>query len=357
MLITTFDYLRALCSLLIVSLRSGLLGLIGEWFTSSTANILEITIGYIAVPIFIQISLFLLFVKVDTNGWSYLIKKRIPKLVALYLFWVSLHTIFKIVAQNNLSYLQATITSFKTLIEFLVSGGFSPYYFFFILVFLTILSQSFDYIVGYLHKPEKKIYYYSFLGSCLVVFLISLTNTRLCCVYEEYGLAIIGAISNIAKWDYNPINFIPYIFSTAIVAYDYKNKKIKSLDRKLIHRLIIVFLLSAFFFTVELSINYNMLSYSRLSLIFFSWGVLYLAVAARFKSSKLVQFISSYSLGIYVFHIYFTDYSEWIQYFVLITGHELPFNVIVILKFIIAVLGSILLTMLFRQVSFLKNYV
>ncbi len=83
-----FDFLCAIFAVLVVMLHANLfVVLTGKLGLKSVADVLNANVGYLAVPVFFQIALFLFFLKHEQEGQTYFVKKRLPKLVALYLFW------------------------------------------------------------------------------------------------------------------------------------------------------------------------------------------------------------------------------------------------------------------------------
>lgn len=360
-----FDFLRTVFAIAIVALHcylffpgSSKIGVI------SIGDILRANVAYLAVPVFFQISLFLFYIKSEKVGPLYLIQKRLPKLASLYLFWVSSLLVFNILLNGKLESLQSSISSIKSLIEFVVGGGNSPLYFFFSLAFITVIAEG---VVLGLGKIRKDILKHSILyillgASCVLLIVFSLLRTP-DALFENVP-SFVRSLSSFSQWAYNPLNFLPYVFTTAIVVQEYKLGLLRRENSKLRLKLLIFIVLFLIFatlewvFSLEPASSQHLLHYSRLSLVFGSWILLYLAILSERAVPKIVRFISSCSLGIYTLHLFFsyglfenpalTAFNPVLQS---------SLNLIVLFQFGVALLGSISLTMIFRRVKFLRGFV
>jgi len=349
-----FDFLRAVFALLIIAIHSNLFTLkIGS---SSIASILSANVAYLAVPVFFQISLFLFYIKSEKVGPSYFFQKRLLKLVSLYLFWVISKIVFDILLTGKSESLQNSTTSIRAFIEFIVSGGNSPLYFFFSLAFITGLTEV---VIFGLRRTQKTslrriIIYSSLLASCILVFIFSLL--RLPSTIEN-ATGVVRVASSIAQWDYNPLNFLPSIFTTVLVVEEFNAEQLKSMNSEIKTRLYVLLSLFMTFAIYEWNLRQDLLHYSRLSLVFGSWLLLYLALLSTRKVPAAVQFLSGCSLGLYTFHLFFT-HGVFEKYPNLFTplAKVIPGLDILIMLFITSV-ASVLLTLLFRRVKFLKDFV
>jgi hypothetical protein len=89
-----FDFLRAIFSLAIVADHTGLFSLATIYGTSTATNLLYANFSYIAVPAFLQISLFLFQLKSSRVVFKTFFQSRIAKLIYLYLFWLTSFVLF-----------------------------------------------------------------------------------------------------------------------------------------------------------------------------------------------------------------------------------------------------------------------
>lgn len=353
-----FDFLRAVFALLIIAIHSKLFALAGNLKLGSIyiADFLTAQVAYLAVPVFFQIALFLFYIKSEKVGPGYFFQKRLPKLVSLYLFWVISKILFDILLTGKSEPLQNSTTSIRAFIEFIVSGGNSPLYFFFSLAFITGLTEVV--IFGLRRTPKtlsrRIIIYSSLLASCLLVFIFSLLKLP---GTIESATGLVRVASNIAQWDYNPLNFLPYIFTTALVVEEFNAGQLKSMNPGIKIRLYVLLSLVIMFAIYEWNLKQDLLHYSRLSLVFGSWLLLYLALLSTRQVPAIVQFLSECSLGLYTFHLFFTHglFEKYPNLFTPLAKVIPGLDSLII--FSITLLASILLTLLFRRVKFLKNFV
>ncbi len=353
-----FDFLRAIFAISIIAIHANLFSLLEnlKLGSISTADILSANVAYLAVPVFFQVALFLFYIKSEKVGPGYFFQKRLPKLVSLYLFWVISKIVFDILLTGKSESLQNSTTSVRAFIEFIVSGGNSPLYFFFSLAFITGLTEVV--IFGLRRTPKTLLrritIYSSLLASCLLVFIFSLLKLP---GTIDNATGVVRVASNIAQWDYNPLNFLPYIFTTALVVEEFNAGKLKSMHSGIKIRLYVLLSLVMMFTIYEWNLGQDLLHYSRLSLVFGSWLLLYLALLSTRKVPAIVQFLSGCSLGLYTFHLFFTHglFEKYPHLFSPLAKVMPGLDSLII--FSITLVASILLTLLFRRVKFLKNFV
>ncbi|PSN15104.1 acyltransferase [filamentous cyanobacterium CCT1] len=354
-----FDFLRAVFAVSIVALHCyaffpGSLK-IG---TISIGDILRANVAYLAVPAFFQISLFLFYIKSEKVGPLYLFQKRLPKLTSLYVFWVGLLIVFNMLLNGKLESLQHSVSSIKALIEFIVSGGNSPLYFFFSLAFITVLAEAVVISLGRIRKGVLKnsILYSLLVISCLLLVVFSFLRSPQASLLQEPGL--VESLSDFSQWDYNPLNFLPYIFVTAITVREYKLGLLREGNSKMRLKLLILTVLFLALTILEWFFSQDLLHYSRLSLVFGSWILLYLALLSTRTVPKIIRFISGCSLGIYTLHLFFTNgLFENPIFSAFNPASQSSLNLVILFQFGVTLLGSISLTMLFRRVKFLKGFV
>jgi len=354
-----FDFLRAVFAIAIVALHCYLFfpGSL-KLGSVSIGDILRANVAYLAVPVFFQISLFLFFIKSEKEGSVYLLRKRLPKLISLYLFWVSLFIVFNVLLNKRIDILQNSVSSVKALIEFIVSGGNSPLYFFFSLAFVTVFAEAVVLCLKRIRKDTfKSIVLYVLLGaSCSLLAVFSLLRTSQ--ALSENLPDFVGSLASFSQWAYNPLNFLPYVFTTAIAIQEYKLGSLSRRNSRLRLKLLILTVLFSVFTMLEWLSSQSLLHYSRLSLVFGSWILLYLAVLSERAVPKDVQFISGCSLGIYTLHLFFAyGLFENPVLAVFNPASQSSLNLIILFQFGVTLLASIGLTMLFRRVKFLKGFV
>ncbi|NJK41071.1 MAG: acyltransferase [Acaryochloridaceae cyanobacterium SU_2_1] len=343
---TGFDFLRAIFSVVVVALHSNIFNLLsGKTQWSFVSNILTMNVGYVAVPVFIQISLFLFFINSKKFGSHYFTQKRFPKLISLYLFWMISKTLFDALF-GNIEAIKLGLSSFDRFILFIVSGGHTIFYFFPCLLFLTAIAQSFNYLMDHVKKTSaKKLSYYLLFLSSVLVFsfpIIDLLNRR-----ESFSQII------------NYFNFLPYIFIAAIVALEFGEGKLENLSTSLKLKMLSLSILAVLFMIIEWKIFENFPDrsrlfphYARLSLTFVSWLLLYLALLFTQRVPTIIRLISQYSLGIYGFHIFFTDHTSFLD-----SLSQIIPGLGAVIKFLVALTCSIALTFVFKQIKVLRNFV
>ena len=99
------------------------------------------------------------------------------RLISLYIFWVGLKVLFDIFVRGKSERFARIISSPRSLIEFIISGSQSPFFFLFSLILLTTIATI---IITLLKKTEKKskliISYGLLFVSCLLTFSLSVTE-------------------------------------------------------------------------------------------------------------------------------------------------------------------------------------
>lgn len=353
-----FDFLRAVFAIAIVADHTGLFSIVTIQGLTFATDILYANFSYIAVPVFFQISLFLFYFKSKKVELNSFFQKRIVKLINLYLFWISIFTLSKTLFTKGV----AGITNFDSLslrsvVEFIISGGNSPLYFFFSLIFITTLAT----LVLLLHKRiandflKLAISYCLLSLSCILILCFSVTDL----VFNFTSVpetSIMKAISNIARWNYNPLNFLPYLFTASITVQEfYGNPQKASLHLR--KKLCSLFGLFLIFTLLEWFLLKNLVHYSRLSLVFGSWLLLYLALISKQKPKYAIYFVSTLSLGIYVTHLFVT-HIFWIESPDFTNAiFDVSSRLYVIARFLIVLGASIAITYLLKKTKLLNKFV
>lgn len=372
-----FDFFRGLFPLAIVAYKTKLFYLpailIPSTFTYQLSDyVLSGMIGALAVPVFFQISLFLFYYKSEKTGFTYFVQKRLPRLISLYLFWVGTVTIFDILFAGGIEQIRSATSSLKTFIEFIVSGNSTPYFFFFSLILLTTLAQILIQLFSKIEKTSIKIN----ISYCLL-FITSLfifTFSAIEPIMNATGIqsSLLNLLNNIARWDYTPVNFLPYIFTSAITVQEYKQGKLEKVTKSLKIKLYILLALTLIFFALEWILTSKGLliqvdqapldHYLRVSLIFGSWLLLYLGIVLKPTIPPVIKFLSECSLGIYGFHVFFI----FKRSYRVLSLSSIPvlsdlFQAVpaleIIIDFLVVLFGSIALTLLAKRSKILKRFV
>lgn len=372
-----FDFFRGLFPLAIVAYKTKLFYLpailIPSSFTYQISDyVLSGMIGALAVPVFFQISLFLFYYKSEKTDFSYFLQKRLPRLISLYLFWVGSVTLFDILFAGGIEQIRRATSSLKTFVEFIVSGNSTPYFFFFSLILLTTLAQILIQLFNKIKKNSIKIN----ISYCLlfVTSLFIFTFSALEPIMNATGIqsSLLNLLNNIARWDYTPVNFLPYIFTSAITVQEYKEGKLEKVTKSLKIKLYILLALTLIFFALEWILTSQGLliqvdqapldHYLRVSLIFGSWLLLYLGILLKPTVPPVIKFLSECSLGIYGFHVFFI----FKRSYRVLSLSSIPvlanlFQAVpaleIIIDFLVVLFGSIALTLLAKKSKILKRFV
>jgi len=325
---------------------------------SALTDILYANLSYIAVPVFFQISLFLFYFNSEKSRLKYFLQKRLPKLISLYLFWLTSKIVWDVLITGESGAVRMATRSLKGFLEMIVSGGNSPFYFFFSLIFITTLAEIFILVVGRLSNPldKARVYYYSLFGSCVLIFVFSIVGSNTATDSPVKQVEFLSTLSSLAQWNYNPLNFLPYIFTAAIVAQEFKEQNIRKMILQIQSKL--YFLATSFlaFTLLEWYVLEDLIQYSRISLVLGSWLLLYLAILSTRKPASIITFISNCSLGLYAFHLLFTHVLFSHDKIILSALSQIIPGLDIMAEFFIALIGSIVLTLVFRKSKWLKNF-
>ncbi|MBW1719044.1 MAG: acyltransferase [Deltaproteobacteria bacterium] len=289
-----FDYLRAVMSVAIVAWHIQLFGASNLFDLKNFADhniVLSDIINFyfllLAVPVFFLISLFLFFQKIVINR-SYF-KKRITRLLLLYLFWVGLWLLLYGCLTN---FSNIFPSSFKDILISIISGWSSLYYFFFSLILLTCIACAIIRLPDY-----------------LLWLLLVICSSLLWCfplivkIYGEYHFLV-------AYW--NPFNFLPYLFIAALFLTYFKKGYLKPSSKYF--KLLIVCLFFVFITTAIFEwhwirdINYFKYNamvippYTRISVVVGATLLFCLSFFIKGPSGSGIKFLSNYSLGLYCLH-------------------------------------------------------
>ncbi|GAX43743.1 hypothetical protein NIES4075_47580 [Tolypothrix sp. NIES-4075] len=334
-----FDYLRAICCIAVVCLHTGLLSLFLNF--KNLLNIILYNGFYLAVPIFFQIALVLFFLNRQKNP-NYFWKKRFFKILKLYMFWGIFSSLFSLFYQKEmyLNYL-SNLRDIKNIMIFLITDGYSnPFYYFFCLLFLTILAELFAFYIDKSKINNDLICYFLLIYSGIIVFLLPLS------------VIFMGEIFAMLPQAVNPLNFIPYVFSSYLISnYLFQNQPNENseLNTKHIWILIILFICFALFEWKYISHPFlwggemNPLPvYSRVSLVFGAWLITLISTKIPSEPHFFIKLFSDLSLGIYCLHTFLG--------LLLIKFFPLTPNTDILLLFFLTIVLATLLT------KYLKNF-
>jgi surface polysaccharide O-acyltransferase-like enzyme len=330
-----FDFIRGYSCLAVVLWHScGLTFLVDSsiLILKNLGNAIYYNVCLLAVPMFFQISLFLIYSQ--QREFSYILGKRIPRLLKIYLFWNVVGTIIIYLTQREVDL--SFSLHVKSLLLWFVKGGVRPELYFLVsLIIITILA-TFN---QYFFKISKKS--------------ISLQ-------------LILLLISSLALYKYqfkfwSPLNFIPYTFSSLIVFE--LTKKVNPLTTKNSKKLFFFILLTFIFTTIvewlfmqDIHSKIVFPPYSRMSLVIGSSAILYAILAINHLPNGFIALVSQYSLGIYCIHYNLICPND---YFGKIWSHVLPNQLALIgntLTFCMVTIVSIILVKLIRNNKILAEF-
>lgn len=346
-----FDQLRGIfCALVVLWHTSGLdvLNKIGS--LSYLVDLIYYNVCLLAVPIFFQMSFFLLYLKDST--WNYTLSKRLPNLLSIFFFWIFVGIILRYLLLGNYNW--SFLTNASSLILWLMQGGSRPeLYFLFSLIVLTIIAQL-NY--EFFKRTQYNIKYQ-------YIFLI--ISSLLLYVYDLFSLIIPpkNIIINIFSSYWNPLGFLPYIFSSLLILEHTKlweNSNSKKIDKRLYLYFLVFIVLTILEWIILRNhkeiFQFNLPPYSRISLVIGSSLILYFAAITRSKPFKLWHLISIYSLGIYCIHfnfIYPINFFQEIWQYLFGNKLRLASNT---LAFILVMVISWFLVKLLRKIKPLRRF-
>jgi len=244
-----------------------------------TVDIFYRYVTLLAVPTFIFVSLYLFIEKtsLNRNYW----RKRLLRLVQLFLFWTCIQFIFYLLAGGGLP------LPFKTIIPNggpdLPHVGGSVFYFLFILLKSIVLTFLF------LKVPET-------IKMPLSVLLIAMSSLYF----------VLAPIFKISIDTMSMKNFYLYVpLAYYLVKYPQQFMRLR-----------IVFIIGYFLAVIyeEFYLNNFVAAYGRLSVLLGVLSFISLFLQANITSRRPIEFLSKYSLGIFALHKY------WQYIFVILIG-------------------------------------
>ncbi|MGI2903495.1 acyltransferase family protein [Tolypothrix sp. VBCCA 56010] len=334
-----FDYLRAICCIAVVCLHTNIPSLVLNF--KNFYNIIFDNVFCLAVPIFFQISLILFFLNRQKEK-NYFFQKRVFKIIKLYIFWGIFSSLFSCFTQKEmyLNYL-SNLRDIKNIMNFIITDGYyNPFYYFFSLLFLTILAELFAFYIEKTQINNQLICYSLLIYSCIIVFLLPLS------------VIFMGEQFAMLPQAFNPLNFTPYVFSSFVISnYLSRNQQNDNSELNIKHVLILIILFISFAIFEWKYISHPFLwggemnplpVYSRVSLVFGAWLITLISTKITSEPHFLIKLFSDLSLGIYCLHTFLG--------LLLIKFFPLTPNTDVLLLFFLMIVLATLLT------KFLKNF-
>lgn len=359
--IAGLDYLRAICCIMVVIGHTDALRIF-EFNNVILHQFLDFyyqNIGLLAVPIFLQISLYLFYRKQNKEP-NYFYKKRFYKLLALYAFWVPIAILGKIYLGELEPIRMLTEPSYFLWV--ISTGGDTLFYFLFSLIFLSFLADLKMRLKAYWHPSEKTWRFFEYSGlflTCLLLIVKSAIGVAL----KSYPWVAYN----------NPLNFLPYIFSGYLIWQKTSDPKSIENYRWQEDAIAIAAILGAIAFFILIEWRFFNLSdypqvflgdrvpqYARVSSVLSSSLITYLFIRLNPKPISSVALLSFCSLGIYCIHKFLPNFlgltlSQIAAQF----GYNLATDIAMMsfLRFWSLLLGSIVLTLVLKRVKFLKQVV
>lgn len=226
-------------------------------------------ISLLAVPSFICVSLYIFTKKslISEDYW----KKRLMRLVQIFLFWTCIQFIFYLLAGGSLPLpLNAIIPSGGPALP---SGQASVFYFLFVLIICTILTALFLKLTDTLK------------------WITSVAIIVLSCLHFAFSPVYRFSIDTMAMENY--YIYIPIAY--CLVKYQSQFIRCRTL-------FIFGYLLAIYYeeFVVGISVS----AYGRLSILLGVLSFIAICLTAKFALHRPAAFLSRYSLGIFALHMY-----------------------------------------------------
>jgi surface polysaccharide O-acyltransferase-like enzyme len=349
--IYAFDYLRAICCIIVVVAHTNVISLLPQ--NTDLHNMILYNGIALAVPIFFQTSLILFFLNREKKQ-NYFTNKRIPKLLQLYFFWGLFSHVFYLIYDNQayLSYLrQLNLLNF---LVFLLSGGYrNPFYFLSSLLILTSLSELLAIGTNKLKLSHKFIAYTGLILSCGIVLFLPLSAL----LFGQKFLLLTQA--------FDPLSFIPYVFSSFLISQYLSNNQEQKDGISFYTTLLILLTLYIACNLWEWKYISHTLPwdsgtinsvpvYSRISLVFGAWLIILVSFKIKSEANSIFKLLSDLSLGIYCLHTFIGNILIYL-FFDKIIAHGNSYTTLA--NFLGILFLSLLLTKLFKQIPILQDFI
>jgi hypothetical protein len=290
------DYLRCFMALAVVAWHVRLFGETGFFnideyatYTIGWVDVLYFHGFLLAVPVFFLIALYM-FIDRQTIPLTYL-TARIERLSWLFLFWLGAALLIYLDLNNeSISELFHFWTDhFDRFALFFFSGGFTLYYFFLDLIFLTVFA------------------YWTAAWHCRYQWALATISLVQLWVFPAVVRWFDMWPMTVAYW--NILNFIPYVFISNLI-HHYRNR-LRS--PRALNGLIVVLAVAAIvtavgewqWFMCRANFQYNNFAlppYMRISVAIGTTLLFVIALSLSRPAPIWVKFISDNSLGLYCLH-------------------------------------------------------
>ncbi len=245
----------------------------------SLSDFINFQLLLLAVPTFILISTFLFSSQIRAIGYLF---GKLKRFFLLFVFWLLALKLWHFGFSGMITSLPQ---SFSELVSFFLTGGDTIYYFFTNLIICLVIS--------YLLKPQKT-------SVQLIGFVLSVVG-----LFVLPKISILTGNHALSSF-WSPLNFIPYSFAgLLLMSFE------KSLKGKVFPILLSVALCALFamyewhYYTDEIFIagqGFALPAYTRVSVLFGAISSVLIAMNVKKEASKLIKFMASYSLALYVLH-------------------------------------------------------
>lgn len=298
-------------------------------------NLFHYNICLLAVPIFFQTSLFLFYLKQAANP-DYFWTKRLPTLLTIYGLWTAIGIVINLLITRGFYW--SELLGIGKFFHMLVFGSRAELYFLFSLLLITFLAFLNSRHLLKAHNQDLAQTGY-LVGSLVII----------------TGCSLISLLTHNPAFSvyWNPICFLPYIFSSFLLFRLWQTNSGRS-RVFFISTLAALFLVSAVlewkFLNAPNIFTFMMPPYARPSEVIGAFIICYVAISPFRKPGNLVKFLSRKSLSIYLLHNYFLQLFGYLE-----KNFHLPQlvkNSIVIT--LVAISGSLLLDQLLQSHSISK---
>lgn len=328
------DHLRALMSIAVVAWHVQLFGT-SRLFDANgylpqgieVSDILNFNLLLLAVPVFFLISLFLL-----NEKWSrghLRLFARVERLFYLYCFWVGIDVLLYRL-ENKLSIIWPD--SITKLGLFIVTGGYSLFYFLFSLILLTFISYAF-----YKFPPVTHWTLLAISTALMWIFPYIVTKNN--------NFSFLTAF-------WNPFNFLPYVFVSRLTTIHLQKRKgwLYSIHcKRIVWGALCLCMISAvcewhwFRNISNFEFNgYAFPSYTRIAVVSGATFLFLTSFYIRRPPCACIRFLSDYSLGIYCLH----GFAGW---YLIKFKTEMGLSIHVLIEFLSVMTVSLLLSVILRR--------
>ena len=289
-----FTYLRAILSFMILAWHAHFLGetpilTARKSYYPNPADVYQMNIVQIGVPLFIVMSLYLYVRKRELNGGfsRKYFTKRLLYFTILYIVWRSLFAVFKIgsfwIPERGL------IRN----IYHLIFGADTALYFFVELILFLIVTEI---VCRIIEKVNNKL---------LVLFILLFFSLV---VTMSLYLMPLGIKMESLRY-FSPVGFIPYPFLTLILFYFHNTYDKKQQKHAMIisSSLSVIFIAFDWLFLTDSEYLTNgfgaaMSGYGRLSVVTLSFTVALIFLNIKKQPGKIIDFLSKTALYVFCLH-------------------------------------------------------